>query len=183
MGRRKSTTEAQRHGEKQMKAVFCALALAVLCFSQASVPKTNPPKLLLQILHCAKTDKFDLLDASLKKDGVVKASWHHSHDSDPGVGEEFFVVLPDSEKGGDILVYIQKYEKGEAHFYLVNNAALSIKRGKVEVIDPLGGIWTANHIKQNVRAALREGQYSISERSLMGQQFANVGCHSYSDPE
>lgn len=165
-----------------MKVILCALALTVLCFAQSSISETNPPKLLLQILHCAKTDKFGLLDASLKKDGVIKASWHPSHDSDPGVGEEFFVILSDSARGGDVLVYVRKYEKGKVHFYLVNNARLSLERGEVEVIDPLGGIWTSNHIKQNVRAALRGDQYSIPAQSLLGQQFANVGCHSYSDP-
>ncbi|HKV93213.1 MAG TPA: hypothetical protein VJW20_11760 [Candidatus Angelobacter sp.] len=165
-----------------MKIVFCALSLTILCFAQNSIPKTNPPKLLLQILHCAKTDKFGLLDASLK-DGVIKASWRHDRSSDPGVGEEFFIVLPGSRRGADVLVYVRKYKKGRVHFYLVNNATLSIEHGEVEVIDPLGGIWTHNHIKQNVRAALRGDQYSIPARGLLGQQFANVSCHSYSDPE
>lgn len=166
-----------------MKIVFWALGLTVLCFAQTSIPKTNPPKLLLQILHCAKTDKFGLLDASLKKDGVIKASWHHSRDSGPGVGEEFFIVLPDSEKSGEVLVYTRNYKSGKIYFYLVNNGTLSIKDGEVHVINPLGGIWTHNHIKQNVKRALRSGEYSIPARNVMGPQFANVGCHSYSDPE
>lgn len=166
-----------------MKAAFCVLALNALCFAQTAVPKPKPPKLLLQILHCAKTDKFGLLDASLKKDDVIKVSWHHSSSSDPGVGEEFFIILGNSEKSGDVLVYTRDYEKGKAHFYLVNNATLSIEHGEVKIIDPLGGIWTYNHITQNVKIALRAGQYSIPARSLVGPQFANVGCHAYSDPE
>jgi hypothetical protein len=166
-----------------MRTILCLLALNVLCFSQTAVPKAKPPKLLLQILHCAETDKFGLLDASLKDDDLIKVSWHHSQHSDPGVGEEFFIVRFNSEKSGDVLVYVREYKKGKVTFYLVNNATLSIKDGEVNVIDPLGGIWTHNHIKKNVKIALRAGQYSIPERSLVGQQFANVGCHNYSDPE
>ncbi len=40
-----------------------------------------------------------------------------------------------------------------------------------------------NHIRQNVKLALRSGEYFIPARSLMGPLFTNVGCHSYSDPE
>ena len=166
-----------------MRAASCVVALGLLCPALVAAPKREPPKVLLQILHCAKTDKFGLLDASLKKDGVIKASWRHSRHSDPGVGEEYFIVLPDSEKRRDVLVYTRNHKNGRIHFYLVNNGALSTKDGEVNVLDPLGGIWTHNHINQNVKRALRSGEYSIPARNLIGPQFANVGCHSYSDPE
>src|SRR5262249_18363278 len=112
-----------------MKAVFCLLAFNVLCFAQSAAPNPRPPKLLLQILHCAETDKFGLLDASLT-DAAIKVSWHHSPASGSGVGEEFFIVLPNSEKGGEILVYVREYKSGKVHLYLVNSATFSIEHGE-----------------------------------------------------
>jgi hypothetical protein len=83
-----------------MRAASCVVALGLLCPALVAAPKREPPpKVLLQILHCAKTDKFGLLDASLKKDGVIKASWRHSRHSDPGVGEEYLLSCPIPRKG------------------------------------------------------------------------------------
>jgi len=162
-----------------MKAVSCVVVLSVFGLVQFAFAQKNRPKLLLQILHCAKTDKFGLLEPELKKTDILQVGWHRS--LDPDIGEEFFIVLYHSEREGDVLIYVRDYKQGKVQLHLVNNAQFTGGPDDLKLIDPLGGIWIYNHIKRNVKIAMRNRTYSIQAESLLGS-YANVGCSSYSDP-
>src|SRR5690349_20747046 len=118
-----------------MKMVICVLTLSALCLGQTTPPKAKPPKLLLQILHCAKTDKFGLLEPELKKTDSLQVGWHSSLDPDLDIGEEFFIVLYKSAREGDVLVYVRDYKQGRAQFHLVNNARFTGGPDDLDLID------------------------------------------------
>ena len=182
MGRKKSTAETQRGRKRQMKAASCLLAFHVLCFAQTAVPKSKPPKLLLQILHCAETNKYGEPNPSLKHNSVLHVAWSRNVDPNPEIGEEFFVVLYKSAKTGDVLVYARDYEKGKLQLHLVNNSGFSGGPNNLELRDPLGGIWTYNHIKRNASRAMRGQTYLVPAKNAIGP-YPDVGCHWYSVPE
>lgn len=165
-----------------MRVVSCLVALSVFSLGQLASAQKNTPKPLLQILHCAKTDKFGALEPGLNKTDTLQVSWHRSLDPDPDIGEEFFIVLYNSAREGDVLVYVRDYERGRVQFHLVNNAQFTGGPDDLKLVDPLGGIWTYNHIKRNVKIAMRNRKYSIQARSLVGS-YGSVGCHFYSDPD
>jgi hypothetical protein len=165
-----------------MRLSFYLAALCVFGLVQLASAQKSTPRPLLQILHCAKTDKFGQLDPGLKKTDTLQVGWHRSLDPDPAiVGEEFFIVLYSSAREGDVLVYVRDYEQGKVQLYLVNNAQFAGGPDDLKLLDPLGGIWTHNHIKRNVAIAMRNRKYLVQAKSLLG--YANVGCHSYSDPD
>jgi hypothetical protein len=181
VGNGKSTTEARRDGERQMKVAQSALALSVLLLTRPAISQPKPPATLLQVLHCAKNDKFGLLDAGLKKDDMLKVSFTHYVESEPDA-EGFFLVIYESTSKGEVLDYVREFDQGKSQFYLVNNATFSVSSKNVlSVDDALGGVWTQGHLKQRTRRALRSTTYSIPVKSLVAP-FLNVGCHSYSDP-
>jgi hypothetical protein len=163
-----------------MRVAWGLVALTVLGLAQLGTAQKNTPKPLLQILHCATTDKFGLLEPGLKESDTLQVAWHRG--LHPDLGEEFFIVLYKSAREGDVLVYVREYERGRVRFYLVNNASFTGGPDDLRLIDPLGGIWTYNHIKRNVRIALRNRKYSIQAKSLLGS-FVNVGCHAPWDPD
>jgi len=160
-----------------MRVVSYLAALSIFGLIQLASAQKNTPKPLLQILHCAKTDKSGLLEAGLKDTDTLQVGWHHSLAPEPTIGEEFFIVLYNSEREGDVLVYVRDYEQGRVQFYLVNNARFTGGPDNLHLIDPLGGIWTINHIKSNVKMAMRNQKYSIQASRLLGS-YANVGCHT-----
>jgi hypothetical protein len=164
-----------------MKLAWTAVALGALCFTKSAVAQTQPPKVLLQILHCAETDKFGLLPRTTKKDDKLAIAWSHKVRYEPYV-DEFFIVRYTSATQGAILVYSRQYAKGEAHFSLINNAGFVVESGNLQLIDPLYGLWTRANIARNVKRAMRGRRYSIPMGTLVGP-FRNVGCHSYSDSE
>lgn len=165
-----------------MRVVSYLAALSIIGLVQLASAQKNAPKPLLQILHCAKTDKFGLLEPELKETDTLQVGWHRSLHPDPTIGEEFFIVLYNSERAGDVLVYVRDYERGRVQFHLVNNAQFTGGPNDLDLIDPLGGIWTYNHIKRNVKIAMRNRKYSVPAKSLQGP-YGNVVCHSYSDPD
>jgi hypothetical protein len=180
LGREKPTTEARRHGEMTMRILLVLCALSSLCVAQPAVASKNPPKVLLQILHCAAVDKFGLLSVGAKTDAILHVAWAHQIRTDPYV-DEFFIVVHKSPTKGDILVYSREYAKGKAEFYLGNNASFATDAGNFEFVnDPLYGIWTRDNIARNVKKALRSQTYSIPVRTVMGS-FPNVACHSYDE--
>ena len=154
--------------------------LGFLFLAPLAVPEAKPPKVLRQILHCAGTDKFGLLQPVAKPDGILQVAWAHKVRSEPYV-DEFFVVLYKSATEGDILVYSREYTKGKMEFHLGNNARFVIRPDKVELIDPLWGMWTRHNIERNVKRAMRGPTYSIPAKTIVGP-FRNVGCYSYPDP-
>ena len=164
-----------------MRVLSCLVALSVFSLGQFASAQKNTPKPLLQILHCAKTDKFGLLEPELKKTDTLQVGWHHSLDPDSEIGEEYFIVLYKSPREGDVLVYVRDYERGRVQFHLVNNARFTGGPHDLNLVDPLGGIWTYNHIKRNVTIAMRNRKHSIQAKSLPGS-YANVGCHAPWDP-
>ena len=157
-----------------MRVAWCLVALTVLDLAQLAAAQKHTPKPLLQILHCAT------IDAGLKKTDILRVRWHHSLDPDHEIGEEFFIVLYKSAREGDVLVYVRDYEQGRVRFYLVNNASFTGGPDDLHLIDPLGGIWTYNHIKRNVRIAMRNRKYSVKAKSLLG---SFVSCHAPWDPD
>jgi hypothetical protein len=161
-----------------MRILLALCALSSLCVAQPPVAQ-DPPKVLLQILHCAETDKFGFLSTAVKKDDMLQVAWAHQVRTGPFV-DEFFIVLEKSPTQGDILVYSRKYARGKVEFYLGNNATFVIRAGNVELIDPLWGMWTRANITRNVKKALRSRTYSIPVRTVMGS-FPNVACHSYDE--
>jgi hypothetical protein len=165
-----------------MRVASYLVALSVFGLVQLASAQKNTPKPLLQILHCAETDKFGRLAPGLKKTDTLQVGWHRSLDPDPEIGEEFFIVLYKSAREGDVLVYVRDFERGRVKFSLVNNARFAGGPDEFKLIDPLGGIWTYNHIKRNVAIAMRNRKYSIQAKSLLGS-YVNVGCHFYSDPD
>lgn len=162
-----------------MRILWCLLALVATYFVEPAVAQEHTPKALRQILHCVETDKFGLLSAGAKKNGMLQVAWAHQVRTEPYV-DEFFIVLFESSRKGDILVYSRVYAGGKVEFYLGNNATLVIHAGKLELIDPLYGLWTRDNITRNVKKALRSRTYQIPVRTIMGS-FANVACHSYDE--
>jgi hypothetical protein len=160
-----------------MKLLCILVALSTLYIPKAVNAQTQPPKVLLQILHCAKTDELDLLSPLLKKDHSLQAAWAHRVRYDPYV-DEFFIVLYKSPTKGDILVYSRTLAKGRAEFYLGNNTQFVIDSGDIELTDPLGGLWTRDNIVRNVKRAMRGPTYSIQTSTMIGR-VSNVACHSY----
>jgi hypothetical protein len=94
-----------------MKVVSRLVALIVFGLVQLANAQKNTPKPLLQILHCAKTDKFGLLEPELKKTDTLQVGWHRSLGPEPDIGEEFFIVLYNSAREGDVLVYVRDYKQ------------------------------------------------------------------------
>ena len=164
-----------------MRGLSCLVALSVVSLGHFASAQKNTPKPLLQILHCAKTDKFGALEPGLNKTDTLQVSWHRSLDPDPDIGEEFFIVLYNSAREGDVLVYVRDYERGRVQFHLVNNAQFTGGPDDLKLVDPLGGIWTYNHIKRNSTIAMRNRKHLIQAKSLLGS-YANVGCHAPWDP-
>jgi len=162
-----------------MRVVPRLLALSVFALVQLANAQKNTPKLLLQILHCAKTDKLGALEPGLKETDTLQVAWHRR--VHPDLGEEFFIVLYNSERQGDVLVYVRDFEKGKVQLHLVNNAQFTGGPDDLKIVDPLGGIWVYNHIKKNVSIAMRNRKYSLPAKSLLGS-YANVGCHAPWDP-
>jgi hypothetical protein len=160
-----------------MRTLLVLCALSSLCVAQPSVAPKDPPKVLLEILHCAAVDKFGLLSAGAKTDAILQVAWAHQVRTDPYV-DEFFMVLHKSPTEGDILVYSREYAKGKVEFYLGNNATFAIHAGNFELIDPLWGMWTRDNIMRNVKKALRSRTYCIPVRTIMAS-FPSVACHSY----
>jgi hypothetical protein len=173
------TAEARRRGETTMRTLLVLCALSSLCAAQGAVAPKDPPKVLLQVMHCAAVDKFGLLPTGGKTDAKLRVAWAHRVRTDPYV-DEFFIVLEKSPTEGDILVYSREYAKGKVEFYLGNNATFVIHAGNLELIDPLWGMWTRANITRNVKKALRSQTYSIPVRTVRGS-FPNVACHSYDE--
>jgi len=164
-----------------MKLAWTAVVLSALCFTKTTVAQAQPPKVLLQILHCAETGKFGLLPAATKKDDILQIAWAHKVRYEPYV-DEFFIVRYAFATEGAILVYSRYYAKGKVHFSRINDAGFVVKSGNLQLIDPLYGLWTRANIARNVKRAMRGKRYSIPMGTLVGP-FRNVGCHSHSDPE
>ena len=68
-----------------MKLAWTAVVLGALCFTKSAVAQAQPPKVLLQILHCAETDKFGLLPPATKKDDKLEVAWAHKVRYEPYV--------------------------------------------------------------------------------------------------
>jgi hypothetical protein len=164
-----------------MRIVFHLAVLSVFGLVQLASAQKNTPKPLLQILHCAKTDN-GALEPGLKEADTLQVAWHRSLHPDPTIGEEFFIVLYNSERAGDVLVYVRDFEKRKVQLHLVNNAQFTGGPDDLKLVDPLGGIWVYSHIKNNVAIAMRNRKYSVQAKSLLGS-YENVGCHAYSDPD
>jgi len=156
------------------------LALGILALTRLGVAQDNPPRVLLQLLHCAKTDRFGFLDADLKKDGLLRSTYAHQVRSDPHV-DEFFLVVYESASKGKVYVYSRERENRKTAFYLTNDAGFdATKKGFSFLEDPLYGIWTRNNIARNVKRALRNPTYSIPVRTILNSS-PNVACHSYDE--
>jgi hypothetical protein len=162
-----------------MRIACLGLVLTALSLAKPAVSQSKPPKALLQALHCAATDNFDLLDAKMEKDGLVKVSFTHYVETDPNI-DGFVLVIYKSPSNGDVLDYVREFDHGKIQFYLVNNASFTVNQNNVlSVDDALGGVWTQGHLKQRVKKAIRT-TYSIPKRRLGA--FDNVGCHAPWDP-
>jgi hypothetical protein len=161
-----------------MRTLLVLSALSSMCFAQPAVTPKDPPKVLVQILHCAAVDKFGLLSAGAKTNDTLHVAWAHQIRTDPYV-DEFFIVLHKSPTEGDILVYSREYAKGKVEFYLANNASFATDAGNFEFVnDPLYGTWTRDNIARNVKKALLGRTYGIPVRTIMAS-FPGVTCHSY----
>lgn len=164
-----------------MKFAYLILVLGFLSLSKPGVAQTKPPKVLLQTLHCARANHFDLLEANLRKGGIVKASFTRYEQTEPNV-EGFVLVIYESDSKGEVLDYVREFDHGKVQLYLVNNASFSIsKNNALSVDDALGGVWTQGHLKMRVKRAM-ETWYSIPVKNLSATFFQNVGCHAYWEP-
>jgi len=162
-----------------MRFTWLTLMLSVLSLVKPAVAQTKPPKILLQTLHCAKTNHFDLLEANLQRGGIVKASFTRYVQTEPNA-EGFVLVIYESDSKGEVLDYVREFDHGKVRLYLVNNASFSVsKNNALSVDDALGGVWTQGHLKMRVKRAMRT-TYSIPARSITAT-FQNVGCHAYWD--
>ncbi|HET8890615.1 MAG TPA: hypothetical protein VFQ41_17055 [Candidatus Angelobacter sp.] len=157
------------------------LVLSALALATPAVAQSKPPAALLQALHCAKTEHFDLLETSLGKNDIVKASFAHYVETGPDV-EGFVLVIYESPSEGAVLDYVREVEHGKVQLYLVNNASFSVSPTNVlHVDDALGGVWTQGHLKQRVKRAMR-ATYSIPS-SKLAAPFQNVVCHAPWNPD
>jgi len=164
-----------------MRVAGLALVLSALSLTKPAVIQSNPPKVLMQALHCAKTEHLDLLEGSLEKDGMVKASFTHYIQTEPTV-DGLVVVIYGSPSNGEVLDYVREFDHGKVQLYLVNNATFSFNQNKdLSVVDALGGVWTQGHLKQRVKKAMRT-TYSIPKSSLDTTSH-NVGCHAPWNPD
>jgi len=164
-----------------MRFMCLTLILMVLSLGKPPVAQTKPPKILLQVLHCANTENFDLLETKLEKEGTVKTSFTRYAQTDPHV-EGLVLVIYDSGSKGAALDYVREFDHGTVQLYLVNNASFTVNRNNVlSVDDALGGVWTQGHLKQRVKRAMRT-TYSIPKSSLAAT-FQNVGCHVPWNPD
>ena len=162
-----------------MRFARLALVLSALSLAKPAVTQSKPPRVLLQILHCAKTQES--VETSLENGNALKVSFAHYVESEPNA-EGFVLVLYESPSKGEVLDFIREFDHGKVWFYLVNNASFSLNQNNVlSVDDALGGVWTQGHLKQRVKKAMRS-TYSIPVENLIGP-FQNVGCHAYWDPE
>jgi hypothetical protein len=163
-----------------MRFMCLTLMLSVLSLYKPSVAQTKPPTILLQALHCANNDHYDLLETKLEKEGTVKASFTPYSQTDPHM-EGLVLVIYDSDSKGEVLDFIREFAHGKLQLYVVNNATFSINPNKVvSVNDALGGVWIQGHLKMRVKRAMQTS-YSIPKRSL-ATTFQNVGCQYYWAP-
>jgi hypothetical protein len=157
-----------------MRLAWHIVGVTVLCLAKHAAAQTKPPRVLLQILHCVKTDKT--ADTSLKKDNTLTVSFTHYAGTEPNA-EGFVLVIYESPSKGEVLDYVREFDHGKVRFYLVNNASFSVNQKNVlSVNDALGGVWTQGHLKMRVKRAMQT-MYSIPNK--LSAPFQNVSCHYY----
>jgi hypothetical protein len=170
-------------GQEGTRNRLAWLVLIVCWMMPSAFGQTNQtaktPKVLLEILHCAQTDRLQFLESAVKKDGILRVAWAHKIRYQPYV-DEGFIVLFKSETEGDILVYSRESSKGKTEFYLDNNMGFVVGPRGLELIDPLWGLWTRANIARNVKRALGGPAYAIPVQRIM-DPFPSVGCHSYEE--
>ena len=155
-----------------MKRALGLFALSALCSAGPALAQPKPPKLLLQLVHCA-----DLSNATVNKNGMVKVRFTHYVQSEPDL-EGFVLIAYDSPSKGEVLDYVREFDHGKVRLYLVNNASFSVSpEGVLSVVDALGGVWTQGHLKQRAKRAMRNTKYFIPAESVAGP-FQDVSCHA-----
>lgn len=178
-GAGEARTQRIPRSRSSMIASALLFALALLSFTQSARPQTKIPGNLLQIMHCMEADKLVAVDAWTAQHQAFRVSWTHSLSRDPAIGEEFYVIIYHSSTTGDILVYQREQSPKKVDWYIVNNASFTEAAGNFRYTnDPLGGVWTQNHVRDNVNQALRKKQYLIPYQALAGK-YKNVSCHFY----
>jgi hypothetical protein len=162
-----------------MKAGCTSLILGFLVLAMPGVAQNETPSLLHRLLHCAMTDASGALYRPLRPTDVLQAAWSRSTHPKDDAGE-FFLVVYESSSKGDVYVFTRDYQQGKTVLNLVNNARFTGGPTGLNLIDPLGGIWTYEHIERNVKRAMRGKRYSIPAGSLLGSSPA-FACHHYWD--
>ena len=153
-------------------AIFCAPAL----FAQ-----DQPPKLLLEAAHCLMAKNF--LPQGNKS---LRLGYFLDAKSYPGDKAMYVVDYTRQGRAEGYVFTIFITPKDRGTLISINNNGKFVRSVKaswgikyIEGEDPLGGIWTQEHIALAIKRIEHQRTYTVAVRDLSG---ISAQCESYADP-
>ncbi len=161
-----------------MKNRLSAFALCLTFFPLASISaaQVSSRATAIQTFHCVEEKG---LSAPLSGQGQWQVGFARDIRSYPGE-EHIIVIVFSGTTAGQVFDVLRERSGPSVSLHIVNNAGLIVDSGKIELIDPLWGLWTRKHLEANTLKAIHSRRFLIKAEELK-KAFPHVACSSYAD--
>ena len=178
-------------------ALLGMLLLAVGCLGQDSKDAPSPvqsfspvvdahqeaPQLLLRAVHCLKVKEF------FPRSSAAEWTFGYFLDENSYPHEKVIYVVrfaSDTKRNGMVFTVFLTERATVQRFNIQNNATFVLSKGGDHGIEftgePLGGVWTHDHIVRAVNRIEKQPRFIISEKDLSAPT-ASTRCEAYTDPD
>jgi hypothetical protein len=160
-----------------------ALPLSLLIWLSATVYAQNTPPLLAGAAHCLTTKNFVPPSPSASR------TFGYFLDEKSYPGQKAIYVVnyrqPARSNGWVFVVFVTEHD-GQQHFNIQNNATFVLSKRDFDGISfvgtgqPLGGIWTQQHIAMAIRRIEKQPRFTLNDKDL-SVALPSVTCESYTE--
>jgi hypothetical protein len=158
----------------------CLVLSSVACPQDQTDQSGKAPLLLRQAAHCLVTDSPDLRRLLHEKE--LNLGYYLDSKSYPGE-EALYVVSYSGSKFDKGLAYVFFVRQKDKRLVLrvENNAAFLKKKKRVEFLEnPVGGVWTQEHLEEAIDRIGQDAMYIFPVKELRAPS-PDVSCESYAD--
>ena len=135
------------------------------------------PKVLLHVAQCLGEKAF----FARSKATVLSFGYVLDEKSYPGEKVVYVVRYIDRDHGEAFAVFLSEHQ-GQQVFNIQNNATFARTKAGVQFSgEPLGGVWTQQHLVSAIRRIERQPRFAISVSDLSPSP--RVRCEAYTDNE
>jgi hypothetical protein len=158
------------------------MLLLMVCLCTPICGQEQPQQLLMGAAQCLVAKKF-LLPSKAK---TLTFGYVIDQKSYPGEKVLYLVgyAAPTRSNGFVFTIFLRKHDEQQS-FSITNNASFVLSRKDPEGVtfigQPLGGIWTQEHLVSAIKQIEKLPRFTVSTQSLIIASPIK-GCEAYTDP-